>query len=244
LRWYNADAHTWEHRDRALREGHPGAVRWEAMTPDERWLTASPAEMLELSIDLERGPMVVDDLRGLLASPLTLAEGTTVLPELVGQGFADASRAVWLAPPLTLQRARLEERGMSENIVEFHLLMAAEIDRQARVHGVTVVRVDPSDAVDETVAELEALFADALVTGPVAEEASERRALLRYANETTVSQCLAYLARPWTTSDAESFVGRFVCECDDRDCAAVVELPVATFVRVAEAGPVLAAGHG
>ena len=49
LRWYNADAHTWEHRDRALREGHPGAQRWEAMSPEERVLTTTPAELLELS---------------------------------------------------------------------------------------------------------------------------------------------------------------------------------------------------
>jgi replication-associated recombination protein RarA len=33
LRWYNADAHTWEHRDRALAAGSEPALRWEAMTP-------------------------------------------------------------------------------------------------------------------------------------------------------------------------------------------------------------------
>ncbi|MGH3103589.1 MAG: hypothetical protein ACRDN6_05775 [Gaiellaceae bacterium] len=27
LRWYNADAHTWEHRDRAIRDRHAAALR-------------------------------------------------------------------------------------------------------------------------------------------------------------------------------------------------------------------------
>src|SRR6266508_2754774 len=76
IRWYNADAHTWEHRDRALREGNPVALRWEAMTPHERWVKTPPEEMLGLSLDLVRGPMIVDDLRALPPSPLILAEGT------------------------------------------------------------------------------------------------------------------------------------------------------------------------
>jgi predicted kinase len=60
LRWYCADAHTWEHRDRALRAGNPKALCWEAVTPEERWVVATPAEMLELSIEPERLPMIVD----------------------------------------------------------------------------------------------------------------------------------------------------------------------------------------
>jgi hypothetical protein len=70
LRWYNSDTQTWAHRDRAIREGNGAAVRWEAMTPEERWVTAAPADMFELSLHAERGPMVVDDLRRLPRSPL------------------------------------------------------------------------------------------------------------------------------------------------------------------------------
>jgi hypothetical protein len=110
LRWYNADTRTWAHRDRAIRDRHPAAQRWEAMTPEERWVTTAPAEMVELSLNLERGPMIVDDLRRLPASPLVLAEGSTVLPELVASGIADQARAVWLIPTAELGRARLEER--------------------------------------------------------------------------------------------------------------------------------------
>lgn len=257
LRWYNADSHTWEHRDRALRDRHPAALRWEAMAPYERWVTTTPAEMVELSLNLERGPMIVDDLQRLPASPLILAEGSTVLPELVASGIADRSRAVWLVPTPELQRARLEERGGApagdsdakrarENVTQLWLLIAAEIERQARECSVTVLPVDGSRTVDEMVAAVEKLFAEALAAGPRAETAAERRALLRYANEEIVSQCLAYLTRPWTTGDAESMVRAFACECDDTECDEVVELAVAAFPRSTDADvePVLAPGHG
>jgi broad-specificity NMP kinase len=243
LRWYNADKHTWEHRDRAIAEGNAAAIRWEAMTPEDRWVTFSPAEIVELCLDFEPWPMIADDLRRLPALPPIVAEGSTVLPELVTSGVADPTRAVWLIPTPELLRARNEKRGIHENVVEYRLFVAAEIERRARQHGVTTVSVDGSQTVAETVAAIEELFAEALVAGPRAESAPERRALLRYANETVVSQCLAYLARPWTTGDAESFVREFVCECDDVECDAIVELAVAAFARRADAGPVVAEGH-
>ncbi len=256
LRWYNADTHTWEHRDRALRDRNPAALRWEAMTPYERWVTTTPAEMVELSLNLERGPMIVDDLRRLPASPLILAEGSTVLPDLVASGIADGSRAVWLVPTPELQRAGWEGRGGApardsgarrarENVSQLWLLIGAELERRASECGVTVLTVDGSRTVVEMVTAVEDLFAEALAAGPRAETEGERRALLRYANEAIVSQYLAYFARPWTTGDPESTVCAFACECDDTECDDVVELAVAAFPRATDvdAGPVLAPGH-
>jgi hypothetical protein len=106
LRWYNADTRTWAHRDRALYDGNEAARRWEGLTPHERRTSASPAEMFEMSLHRERGPMVVDDLRAMPSSPLTVAEGTTVPPALV----AEPGRSVWLIPTPQLQQARLKER--------------------------------------------------------------------------------------------------------------------------------------
>jgi hypothetical protein len=256
LRLYSADAHTWEHRDRAVREGHRGALRWEAMTAEERWVRSAPEEMMELCLDFERGPMIVDDLRQLPTSPLILAEGTTVLPQLVSEGVAEPSRAVWLVPTPEPQRARLADlatpAGVSdperarENITQRYLLVAAQIERQARACGAMVLPVDGSRTVDEMVAAVESLFAGALAAGPRAETASERRALLRYANATIVSQHLAYFARPWTIGDAETTVRGFSCECGNSGCNEVVELAIAAFPRStdADAEPVLAPGHG
>jgi len=248
LRWYNADARTWAHRDRAIAEGHSGAIRWEAMTPDERWVTTTPDEMLELSIDLERGPMIVDDLRRLPATPLIVAEGATVLPDLMQLG--DRSRAVWLLPTPELQRERLEEVGAPRDVSDpergkanrtgLWLLLGAEIERRARAGGVQVLEVDGTLGIDETVGAIEDLFAEALAAGPRAGTRSERGALTRYANEVIVSQFEAYFARPWTTGDPGSTVVPFACECGDPDCDAVVELAVSAFPSAAGTGPVVA----
>jgi hypothetical protein len=70
LRWYGADTRTWQHRDRALVAGNPAAHRWEAMTPDERWVRSTRRKMLAMSLHAERGPMVLDDLRLHVPSPL------------------------------------------------------------------------------------------------------------------------------------------------------------------------------
>ena len=245
LRWYNADAHTWEHRDRALREGHPGAQRWEAMSPEERVLTTTPAELLELSLHHERGPMVADDLRALPESPLTVAEGSTVTPDLVAGGVAAHERAVWLVPTAAWQRARLEDRGSGgrgrENVIAYQQLLAETIERQTIACGVQVLRVDGSRDEEQTVAAVERLFADALAAGPRAEGAGERRALLRYANDAVVAQARGYLARLWSSGTPESFVRTFVCECDDPDCDELLDVPVAEFEQTA-AGTFVAQG--
>ena len=240
LRWYNADAHTWEHRDRALAAGNAAARRWEAMTQEERRAGSTPAEQLELSLHAERGPMIVDDLRRLPPSPLTVAEGSTISPEVVSSGIAAPAQAVWLIPTAELQRSRLAEAGWP---AELALLLAATIERDAVEHGAPILSVDGSLGIEEMVATVEQLFAAALADGPRAESAAERLALLRFANDAVVSQCLAYLARPWTSGDAESMVRTFVCECDDAECDLPLELSVAAFQRAAATGPVLAGSH-
>jgi dephospho-CoA kinase len=231
LRWYNADARTWAHRDRAIREGNAAAIQWEAMTPEERW-TASPVEMLAMSLHRERGAMVVEDLQALPRSPLVVAEGTT----LAASAVEDHSRAVWLLATPELLRARPEERGLSR---ELYLLVAKTIERETREHGVRVLVVDGARSIDATVAAVERLFKDALDEGPLAETVAERRGLLREANEAIVAQVRGYYARPWAEGEADQVVRSFLCECGERSCEASVEVAV----WVAAAAPVLAAGH-
>jgi hypothetical protein len=249
LRHHNVDTRTWAHRDRALREGSKAARRWEAMTPRERWVETPPEEMLELSLHFVRWPMIADDVRALPRAPLVVAEGPTVVPDLVAAGIADPARAVWLLPTPALQRARLaarhvgpaadaDERRARENADALWLLVTAEIERRVAAQRVRVLREDGSRTVEESLAAVEAVFAEALADGPRAETPAERRALLRAANDELVEQVRAYLARPWATGD-ETITRRFACECDDRECGAVLELPVAEF----PAGPLLAAGH-
>jgi len=240
LRWYGADTQTWAHRDRALRAGHPAAQRWEGMTPEERWVTATPSEMLELSLHTERGPMVVDDLRLLPTSPLTVAEGSPISPAVVSSRMADPNRVVWLIPTTEFHRAQLQELELSRGPYELYRLLAAAIERQARDHAVPILTVDGSRSIDELVASVEHLFASALAAGPRAETSADRRALLRDANAAIAFQVRGYYARPWADGDPDSVVRTFVCECGDSACDSSVELAVGALT----AEPVLAPGHG
>ena len=234
LRWYNADTRTWAHRDRAIAEGSAAAIRWEALTRQER-ATLPPAEMSELSLHRERGPMVADDLRALPRSPLVVAEGT-VLPAAAAP---DRSRALWLLPTPEFQRARLEERGLSDGARAFYLLLAETIEREAREHDVPILAVGSERGIAATVAAVERHFEAALAEGPRAKTVAERRALLREANEAVVAQLRGYYARPWADGDAEAVVRTFLCECGDRTCETSVDVQVGAAAAV----PVLAAEH-
>lgn len=255
LRLYSADTRTWAHRDRAIRDGYPAARAWEAMTPDERLVTASAAEMVELSLEYARGAMIVDDLGGLPASPLVLAEGSPLLPDVVIPELSDLARAVWLHPTRDFQRARLEGRPPASavsdperarrNRTEVGLLLTATIARQAKERGVMVLTVDGSRPIDELVAVVEDAFAGALAEGPRAESAAERGALIRYANAAIASQHLAFFARVPAAGNPGSFVYPFACECGHPVCEEVVEVAVGAFARATEAdsAPLLAPGH-
>jgi hypothetical protein len=239
LRWYGADTTTWAHRDRALQAGHGGAHRWEAMTTEERWVTATPEEMLELSLHAERGPMVVDDLRALPASPLVVAEGTTLPARAFSSGVADRTRAVWLLPTREFQRAQLAERGLPPGPTQLYLLLAETIAREAAEHDVPTLQVDGSLGPDETVAAVEQRFAEALAEGPCAKSRAARQALLREANESIAAQIRAYYARPWANGDPEATVRDLLCECGDLRCTASVELAIGAL----GAEPVFAPRH-
>jgi len=235
LRWYNADTRTWEHRDRAIAQGVPAAIRWEALTQAERSAVPS-AEALDMSLHRERGPMVVDDLLELPRSPLVVAEGSTV-PAAAAR---DGARALWLIPTPELQRTQLEERGLPHGARELYLLLAQTIEREAREHGVPIFAVDGTRGIEGTVAAVEQHFGDALAEGPRAETGAARRALLREANEAVVAQVRGYYARPWADGEADEIVRTFLCECGDPLCDATVDVTVA----VAAAAPVLAGRHG
>jgi hypothetical protein len=172
--------------------------------------------------------MIVDDLRALPTAPLVVADGSTVLPELVAQRHARADRSVWLIPTFEGHRAHHEAHGMA-HLVEYRWLVIEEVERQAAVHGVNVVRVDGSLGPDDVLAAVESLFAKAIEEGPCATTQEERRELLRWANDEAVRQARAYLARSWSSGDEATYGRPFRCECDDPECEGIVPLPVAEY---------------
>lgn len=237
LRLYSADTRTWVHRDRALAAGNAAARRWESLTPEERWERSEPADMLAMSLHRERGPMVVEDLAALPASPLTVAEGSVLPAAAVSSGLVERERAVWLVPTADVQRAQLAARGTAPGHARLYLLLREVIEREASEHGVPVLTLDGTASLAETAAAVERAFAAALAAGPRARTRSERRALLREANDAVAAQVRGYHARPWAAGDPETVVQVFACECGDPACERDVELPVGRLAVVRAFAP-------
>ena len=233
LRLYSADTRTWIHRDRALAAGSEAAQRWEALPPAERG-NGSSTELLARSLHVERGPMVLEDVRALPPAPLAIAEGSTVPAALV-----PADRALWLLPTAELQRQRLEARGLPAPARALYELLAATIGAEAAEAHVPVLWVDGTASIEETADLVEHNFASFLAAGPRAESAEERRRLLRGANLDVVAQVRGFFGRPWASGSAEEVERSFACECGDVDCTARVDRAVG----IAAAGPVFERGH-
>ncbi|PSK95972.1 hypothetical protein CLV63_113135 [Murinocardiopsis flavida] len=237
VRWYNSDAHTWEHRDRAVRAGNPAARRFESLMPDAR--AAEPPEaQLAMSLHAERGPMTVEDLRALPPSPLTIAEGTQVVPGMLPPG----SSAVWLMPSDEVQRVRLDGRHGPSKAPALYRLLGRTIAAEVREAGARTVDVDGL-GVEEAIAAVEGAFARRLAEGPRAATAEERRRLLRYANRAVVAQIKGAFTRPWFTGDPADAVAVFDCECARPDCDALVECVLADGPTDDTGPPLLAPGH-
>ncbi|MGI5347365.1 hypothetical protein ACQEU8_04135 [Streptomyces sp. CA-250714] len=241
LRWYNADAHTWEHRDRAIAAGHQAAIRYEEMPVPDRW-SAPMEDRLAMSLHHARGPMIRDDLRALPTTPLTIAEGTPITPEVVGGG-----PALWLLPTPEFQRDRLDERDLRPGVGEFYQHLGDVIGAEVRQFGGRVVVVDGSCGPEHVVMEAEGHFADVLAQGPVATSPLERRQLLRYANRAFVVQYQTFFTRSWARAlgDTSDVVLPFSCECAREGCEEQVDLSVADFPAPPDdtSPPLLASGH-
>lgn len=221
LRWYNSDSRTWIHRERARAAGVP--------VPDR-----GPAHKL-----YDRAPMIVDDLRALPASPLVVAEGGPISPAMV----TVPGRAVWLMPSREVQHERLRRRH-PEGVPAYYLQTWDRLTTMLADSPVTTLVVDDLTE-EETLAEVERIFASALAGGPTATSVEERRALVRYGNDALVTQHAGPLTRPEVPVDTSTVVRTFDCECADPECTALVDLIVADAVAaVAEPAPsILAAGH-
>ena len=228
LRLFSADTRTWVHRDRAVAAGIEAAIRWESLSREER-LAAPNDELVAMSLYRDRGAMVMDDLRSLPRSPVTVAEGTVIRPVDVPPGAS----AIWLLSDASDQRQRLV--GRDGQALRLYQVMLDVITAEVAEAGVAVIKMD---SIAETVAAVENFFAAQLGRGPLAATAAERRQLLREANLDVVNQVRGYYARPWAVGDPEAVVRSFICECGNPECQSFVEASVAD----ADRGPVILTG--
>jgi hypothetical protein len=137
-----------------------------AMSPDERWLSRSPREMVEVFHGFrgECFDLVLEDLAALAPEP-TLAEGFSLLPRLVMPLLPDPARAVWLLPTPAFRRAAFEARGSTwaiagrtsdppralDNLLARDALFTEELRRQAADAGASTIDVDGSLDVERSI---------------------------------------------------------------------------------------------
>jgi hypothetical protein len=231
LRWYNCDAQTWQHLDRAMAGAVRNAQRFAALTPAQR-AAARPEE-----IEYDRGPLTVEDLRALPGSPLIVVDGAPPDPAV-----AAAGQTVWLLPSQAVQQARLEQRH-PDGVPPRYLSQWQQVTERAAASCAPTVTVD-NLTVEQTLAEVERVFARRLAEGPVATTAAQRRELLRYANWAIIAQCRGWLAHQ-PGRGIRLAAQMFDCECARPGCIALVELPVEAAESAAAVGPstIIAAGH-
>jgi hypothetical protein len=194
-------------------------------------------DMLDMSLHRERGAMVVDDLAALPASPLVVAEGSTLPASAISDGQAVRAQAIWLVPTREFQHERLRALGTPPGPARLYAALGRIVEREAHDHGAHIVTVDGSRGIAEIVETVEEILEDALARGPRAEAAGDRRALRREANEAIATQVRGYYARPWADGDPEGAVRSFICECGDRACHDFVRRPVGALRHRRPAAP-------
>jgi hypothetical protein len=209
LRLYGSDTRTWVHRDRALRAGNLHAIRWEELTPKERWARATD-ELLAMSLHDERGRMVLDDLAALPDTPLVVAEGTSLPAAAAG-----VDNAVWLLPTRDFQRDQLDRRSTTPGQVRLYTALREVIADEARKYSLPTLTID--DHAD-TLRAVEAMLDVPLRQGPHAGGERERQELLREQNQALIEQVQGFYARPWAVGDPEESTVDFVCECGNPWC--------------------------
>ena len=120
LRRYATDDVMPDHARRMGPEDSPFLAEFAAMDMDERWVSRTPAAMLE-TFHWFRGEgfgLIVEDLLVLsgLPGPGVIAEGFRLLPRLVRPLLAEPGHAVWLLPTPGFRRAAFESRGSLRQI--------------------------------------------------------------------------------------------------------------------------------
>lgn len=196
------------------------------MTPAER-NALSAAKHRALEVIPERQAMIVEDLAALPKSPLVVAEGTLLPPDV-----ADPERSVWLMPTKDFQARHREDPERRTHPMD--VVIAAVNER-----GIPMVIVDGTRPVEEIADEVEANLADALSAGPAAVMSSgDGRCSVRRTSTSCAKSGWAALVRG-PPPNPELQVRRFTCECGREQCQTDIDAMVGTVA----ANPVVASGH-
>jgi hypothetical protein len=171
---YAADARGYAHLARSTGSDRP------AETPDERWLVPTPEELVErfLAASARRFLLVLEDLAALASGTLVVAEGPTLLPDLVHPHLASPAHALVLVPTDDFSERMLTRRGGGRGLgtsdpERAHAALLARnrflhrtIRERALALGLPMVEVDGSLTLEETERLVADRFRALLEAGP------------------------------------------------------------------------------
>ncbi|GAA1287825.1 AAA family ATPase [Saccharothrix xinjiangensis] len=163
-----------DHARRLAPGESPHLRRFAAMDLDERWVTRSPAAMLD-TFHWFRGEgfgLIVEDLLAHAEEPGVVVEGFRLLPRLVEPLLAEPRHAVWLLPTPRFRRAAFESRGSLweianrtgdppralANLLERDRMFTDRLREEAGALDLHVVELDTGVGEDGLVDRVERLF--------------------------------------------------------------------------------------
>jgi hypothetical protein len=237
---YAADARGYAHLARSSGSDRPSE------TPDERWLVPRPEQLVErfLAAASARLPLVLEDLAALGGRTLVVAEGPTLLPDLVHRHLASPEHALVLVPTDDFSERMLTRRGGGRGLgtsdpERAHAALLARnrilnrtIRERAVALGLPVVVVDGSLTLVETARLIAERFRALLAAGPRAADGDERRRIRRRENAAVHANVLAYL-RDIGVADLDAAPPLpLSCECRHLGCTAELGLSPGAFAAV------------
>lgn len=152
---------------------HPRMHADLARSRDDGWVKTTPQEMVArwLLTAPERFDFTIEDLRALPSAPPIVAEGYGFLPELVLPLLSSTRQAIWLVSSEEFKRASYQRRAKGHfadtsdperarrNHIGRDLRLATYVRQQALDLGLTVIDVDGTRSLEETVSQVDAHFA-------------------------------------------------------------------------------------
>ena len=174
MRLYSTDDAMSDHANRCRPEDCPSLTAFKAMDMDERWLNR-PLELMLETFHWFRGEafdLIVEDLLAFPTDQRVLVENFRLLPRLVGPLLDTGAQAAWLIPTPEFRLAAFASRGTLmdivgktsdppralENLLRRDGMFTAQVEREAREAGLSVINVGADLAVDDLTSRVAAQF--------------------------------------------------------------------------------------